>query len=123
MIDSRLMDSSVWLAYLFNGQYTDIIDSDEIFLLSVLSLFEIKRKLTRNGLSNIKLAKSIDFIKKRSLIVPLSAEISEKAVDISIAHNLSAVDALIYATSLLHNASMMTLDNDFRGLKDVFVLD
>ena len=45
MTDSRLLDSSVWLDYLFNGNHKEIIESKEILLLSVLSIFEIKRRL------------------------------------------------------------------------------
>lgn len=122
MRDSKLIDSSVWLAYLFNGQYAEIIDSDEIFLLSVLSLFEIKKKLIKNHIERMKITKSIEFIKKRSLIVPLNAEIAEKAVDLSLEYNLAAIDALIYASSLINDATLITLDNDFRGLKGAVVL-
>jgi len=29
MKDSKLIDSSVWIAYLFNGQHSEIIDSEK----------------------------------------------------------------------------------------------
>ena len=43
MTDSKLLDSSIWLSYLINGNHTNIIEMDEIFLLSVLSLISILR--------------------------------------------------------------------------------
>ena len=122
MTDSKLIDSSVWLAYLFNGQFAEFLDSGEILLLSSLSLFEIKKKLMKGNLGNVKIDNSIDFVKKRSLIVPLDAEIAEKAVELSIESDMPAIDSLIYATSLVKNAVLVTLDNDFRGLQKVLLM-
>lgn len=120
--DSKLIDSSLWLAYLFNSSYSDLIDSDEILLLSVLSLFEIKRKLAKSKVDSSKIARSMEFIKKRSLIIPVSEEIAEKAVDFSLENNLSIVDSLIYATAMLNDSVLLTLDNDFRNLKNVVLM-
>ena len=117
--DSKLIDSSVWLAYLFNGSYSDTIDSDEILLLSVLSLFEIKRKLGKSNYENSKITKCMDFIRKRSLIVPVSEEIADNAANFSLEKNLSIVDSIIYTTAMLNDSMLLTLDNDFRGLRSV----
>ena len=122
MKDSKLIDSSVWIAYFFNGRYSEVIDSDEIILLSCLSLFEIKKKLAKSKVDNSKITKSIDFIKKRSLIIPVNIDIAEKAVDFSLESDLSIIDSLIYATSILNESTLITLDNDFRGLKNAIVL-
>jgi|SRR3989344_5443943 len=122
MIDSKLIDSSVWLSYFFNGTYADVIDSEEIFLLSVLSLFEIKTKLIKSNLDSSKIIQSIDFIKKKSLIIPLDVEITEKAIDFAINNNLPTVDSLIYATAINNNSQLITLDNDFRDLSNVLIL-
>ena len=120
--DSKLIDSSVWLAYLFNGVYSDIIESDEMLLLSVMSLFEIHRKLAKIKIDSNKISRSMEFIKKRSLVIEVSTEISEKAVDFSLEFKLSTIDSIIYATSILSDATLVTLDNDFKGLKSVVVL-
>lgn len=119
MTESKLVDSSLWLAYLFNGEFKDIIESEEILLLSVLSLFEIKRKILKDKLTENKLRASIEFIKKRSLVLPINEEIAQNAAEISIKHKLPAIDSLIYSTTILNNAELYTLDNDFRGLKNV----
>ena len=91
MKDSKLIDSSVWLDYFINGLHKKIIDSNEILMLSALSLFEIKKKLTKIKVSSKTISKSIGFIKKRSIILSLNAEIAEKAVDVSIEKNLPAI--------------------------------
>ena len=119
---TKLLDSSFWIEYLHNKANSNIIESDEILLLSSLSLFEIKRKSIRNKVPIDKIMKAIEFIKKRSLIIPVTAEIAENAVDVSIKDNLATVDSIIYSTAILKNSTLFTLDNDFRGLKDVTIL-
>ena len=122
MKDSKLIDSSVWLDYFINGLHKKIIDSNEILMLSALSLFEIKKKLTKIKVSSKTISKSIGFIKKRSIILSLNAEIAEKAVDVSIEKNLPAIDSLIYITAIKNDATLLTLDNDFKGLKNAVLL-
>ena len=122
MKDSKLIDSSVWLAYLFNGQHSEIIDSHEILLLSVLSLFEIKKKLAKSNVEIGKIMKSVEYIKKRSLVIPVSSEIAEKAVDLSLKNGLAIIDSIIYTTAVMNESTLITLDNDFRGLNNTAVL-
>ena len=122
MTDSKLLDSSIWLSYLINGNHINIIETNEIFLLSVLSLFEIKRKILKYKIEKNKIIKMIEFVKKRSLIIPINDKISEKAAEISVEKNLHAVDSLIYSSAILNKSKLITLDNDFRGLKEVTLL-
>ncbi len=121
MTVSKLLDSSIWLAYLFNGLCADIVESGELFFLSTLSLFELRKKLASNGFPAAKISKSMDFVKAKSLTIPLSANIAEEAVTLAIYHDLPAIDSLIYATAILNSVSLITLDNDFRGLKHVVI--
>ena len=123
MTDSKLIDSSVWLSYFLNGEFRDIIENESTLLLSVLSLFEIKKKLAKDSKTSGEISKAIDFIKKRSIIIPINEEIAEKAAEISLKHNLPAADSLIYSTSLLNDSTLYTIDNDFRGFDKVSVLD
>ena len=123
MTDSKLIDSSVWLSYFLNGEFRDIIENESTLLLSVLSLFEIKKKLAKDSKTSGEISKAIDFIKKRSIIMPINEEIAEKAAEISLKHNLPAADSMIYSTSLLNDSTLYTIDNDFRGFDKVSVLD
>ena len=66
---------------------------------------------------------SLNFIKEKSNIINPDKEIAEEAADISMVNNLGAVDAIIYTTALKNNVKLFTLDNDFRSLQKVEVLD
>jgi toxin FitB len=123
MTDSKLIDSSVWLSYFLNGEFRDVIENENMLLLSVLSLYEIRKKLAKHRKTSGEISKAADFIKKRSIIIPINEEIAEKAADISLKHDLPAADSLIYSTSQLHDSTLCTIDNDFRGLDKVRLLN
>ncbi len=120
--DFRLIDSSVWIDYLVNGNHKNIIDSDEFLLLSALSIFEIEKKLLKEKLPPQIIKNSMNFIKRRSLVIDVGIEIAEMAARVSLEKGLPAIDALIYSTALANNARLLTLDNDFKGLAGSEVL-
>ena len=121
MIAIKCLDSSAWLAYYLNenSELKMIIDHSSLIVTSSLSLFEIKKRL----LSLKKETKPLlEFIKSRSEIVLPKISITEKAAELAIEKKLGAMDALIYTTSLLHQAELITGDNDFRGLEKVTII-
>lgn len=119
---SKLVDTSVWLNYFFKSKHKEVIDSTEIVLVSVLSIFEIKKKMYKDKIDHQKIEAVISFLHKKSLVEPVTKEIAELAVQISIKHDIPAVDALIYATAQNRKAHLFTCDNDFRGLPEATVL-
>ena len=123
MNEHNLLDSSVWIAYLFEGKFKESIEKEDKLFLSSLSLFEIKRKLLKKNIMKKDVDSKIDFIKKRSIVLPIDGKIAEKAAELSMEKNLPAIDSLIYATSLAHKLKLISLDNDFRGLSDVDILE
>jgi predicted nucleic acid-binding protein len=121
MTEFKFIDSSIWIEYFFNNNYNEIIEVDAL-MTSVLSLFEVKRKLIKEKANSLEISKSIEFIKKRSIIIPVNLEIAEMSASLSEEKNIPAMDSLIYSSALAKNAILITQDNDFRGLKNVRVL-
>jgi predicted nucleic acid-binding protein len=121
--DSKLLDSSVWIEYLISNELSNLIESESHFALSSLSIFEIKKKFLKDKIEKEKIKEIIKFVKNKSIIILPNSEISEKAAELSLQYNLGAIDALIYATSLVNNSELLTLDNDFRDLEKVKVLE
>ncbi len=119
MTGSKLLDSSIWIDFAVKNNFQEIINSEETLFLSVLSLFEIKKKLIYNNIDKININKISEFIKKRSVIIQINEEIAEKAAEIAIENKIPAIDSLIYASALLNNLELLTLDNDFRDLSNV----
>src|SRR3989338_9777129 len=99
---SKVLDSSLWLAYFLNGAYREIVEREETFLLPTISLFEIKKKIKGSSLSQEHQRLSFEFLKDKNLIVSLDESIADVAVSLALRHRLGTADALIYATSI-HN--------------------
>jgi len=122
VIGSDFIDSSVWLSYFIDSINKETIEKEEILLTSVLSLFEIKKKLLEKNVPNNEIIEKINFVKKKSIIISITNEIAEESANICVKNKLPAIDSLIYVSSLKQNSTLITLDNDFRGLEKVEIL-
>ena len=78
MIDIKCMDSSAWLAYYFAGsiEAKEVVEGEFTLITSILSLFEIKKRLLTLHKNPQEL---LDFIKQRSGLIVPNMEIVEKA--------------------------------------------
>lgn len=117
-------DSSAWIEY-FAGSRAGLkvrkfLGNNEIVYTPSIDLLEIKHKYLKE---NKKWKKRIDFICDRSLIIDLNSEISLLAADFKTKFNLYSIDALIYASAQIMKSTLLTKDNHFRNLKDVFMLE
>ncbi len=126
MTDSELMllDSSAWLLYFFrqSDRMRTLIESDTVLLSSAVSLFEIKKRLLKGSYSRNEIAEALRFAKTRSMVIGVDAKTCEAAADISVKHNLAAVDSIIYATGGICNAELITADSDFKNLQGVVMI-
>ena len=118
---SVLFDSSAWFAYSADNNKVvgKIVESEVEILISVMSLFEVKRILLKRGANQRILDKTMSFIRYRSRIIDVTKDIAENAADLSVKHELSTADAIIYATALSKNAELITGDSDLAELKGV----
>ncbi|MBI4141842.1 PIN domain-containing protein [Candidatus Woesearchaeota archaeon] len=118
-------DSSAWLAYFLacSNSVNSFVEEESIIFTSVVSLFEVKKKLLRDGHDKSKVEKSISFIKTRSMLVDVDESIADKSAENSIEFNLPAIDSLIYTSAQKNNALLITCDNDFRDLKNVQIIE
>ncbi len=121
---SYLLDSSIWLSYFYaeSEKAKRIIESKEALFTSVLSLFEIKRKLLMDGRRNEDIKRTLEFVKERSIIIDLSEALVEKAAELSAEKSLHAIDSLIYTSALEAKAILVTSDPDFKGIEKVQVI-
>jgi len=120
--DSKALDSSILFAYFFEEKFQAMIESKEIFFISILSIFEIKKKMLERNVPEDTIKEKLRFIKERTIRVPLNEKIAEKAAEVSVKNKIPAIDSLIYSSSLENKSLFLTLDNDFRGLEKVEIL-
>lgn len=126
-IGERLfLDSSAWLSYFLAENDLSkrfIEEGNHLLMTSVLSIFEIKRKMLMKNFKEQKIDEFLDFIKSRCLVIELDEKICRNAVAISINHKLHTIDSLIYSSALLNNATLISGDNHFEGLDKVIILE
>lgn len=122
MTVSKILDTSVWISYLFEGKCKHEIEGNEQLFLSVLSLFEIKAKLLKRKVEYREVKDKINFVKKKSIILSVDEKTAEMAAELSAEKNLPAMDSMIYASAMKNNLELITLDNDFKGLEKARVL-
>lgn len=119
MTGFNLIDSSLWIDYLVNGNFKEIIEKEEKLLLATISLIEIRKKLSKLKIPGKEINNKVDYIKKQSIIISLDEKVAEKASEIVIEKGLPIADSIVYASAIINNAILLTLDNDFRGLDNV----
>jgi len=114
-------DSYAWIAY-FGGKSSeveDLVKGDAMVYTPSIALTEIKHKYLREG---HKPDKRLDFIASRSIIADITGEIALKAADLKIKKKLYTIDALIYSTSIVHEAKLVSGDEHFKGFDDVIFI-
>ena len=126
MTDSNiLLDSSAWLRFLDSkqdSQITEFLKGNSRIHTSVLTLFEIKRKMIKAKDQDEFIRKTLEFIKNTSITIEINDTIAVTAAEYAEKFKLPAADSLIYATAKLNLCTLITFDNDFRNLENVKVL-
>jgi len=118
---SRLLDTSAWLSYYFGeSQKTRaMLESDEELAASIVSIYEIERKLAKLKYREEEIREFVEYLKNRACVLPISPEICSSAARLSINHRLGAMDSLILACAQSDNMTLVTGDLDFKGLKKI----
>ena len=79
--------------------------------------------LERLGWDEKTITKNLGFMREHGPLVGVEFEECRLAAASAKEHGLGAMDSLIYAAATKHQTTLLTLDNDYRGLRDVIVLE
>ena len=121
-----LIDSSAWLSYFLAENELSkkfIEEGNHVLMTSVLSIFEIKRKMSMKNVKQPKIEEFLKFVKTRSLLIELNEKICNNAVELSVKHNLHTIDSLIYCSAVLNKATLISGYKHFEGLENAFILE
>lgn len=117
----NILDSSVWLEYIADTKHAKsfvaLIEQPESLLVPAVTLYEVCRKLTKEVGKEIAWQTVAHM--RRGTVVDLDAELAMVAVSVSLQHDLPMADSIIYATALSCDATLWTMDSDFRNLDHV----
>ncbi len=115
------LDTSGWIEITHDGpnakKFAKAISGKSALIVSTITLYEIARYTIRVAGESAS-AELLAFLHQYT-IAPVTEEIASLAASLGIRHKLAMADSLIYATSLVHGATLWTQDGDFKDLPHV----
>lgn len=117
----KIIDSVGWIEYIGRGPlaiaYDEHLDATDDLLTPTVVLYEVqKHMLVQRGLDA---ALDVSSMMLGTRVVPLTEGIATLAAHQSVEHELPMADAMIYATALVFDATIVTSDAHFQGLPQV----
>lgn len=117
----KLIDTCGWIEWLTNGalikSFENYLKKPSDLIVPTLIQYELYKWVSRE--KNSEFALEVIGITETGTIVPLDTHIALYASDISREYGLAMADAIIYATSLLYDAELVTSDRHFKQLPKV----
>lgn len=117
----KLLDTCVWIEVIagtaLGMRFKELAADKKNILMCSLVQFEMRRwalrELTENRADDVATGL------REAGFVPTTESIALHAADLAKQYKLHAMDALIYATALEHDAQLVTCDAHFKGLPQV----
>ena len=121
----NLLDSSVWITFFEEGASAASLEKymqkPGGVLVPTLVLHEVYNQLLKK-LDEKEALYFVAQMEEDGNVALLDHEIALMAAEIRRRHKLGTADAVIYATALASDATLVTLDNDFRNLPQCVVV-
>lgn len=123
-----LLDTHAWVELMNDspaGRHIMQLIQSEPAALAMPSISELAAWALRNGQDP---KKTVDYVKSQSTLIPFSEETARYAGQIHYrarqdTPDFGMVDAMIYATALLHGQRLVTGDPHFRGKPSVIFIE
>jgi predicted nucleic acid-binding protein len=119
-----IVDSSGWVEFFTSGRhaaaYQKHIKDPRKIVTPTIILYEVYKKIKREISEEIAL-EAVSAM-KQTKIVPLTESISLLAADLSIKYTLPMADAIVYASALEMDCTVITSDSHFKGLDKAVLL-
>ena len=116
-----IVDSCGWLEWFTDGElankYRQYLADRENLLMPAIILYEVYKILKRE-VNEEKALLAVGYM-KNSPVIPLDETLALSAADIALQENLAMADAIVVATSRLHNCTIISSDSDLKNQPNV----
>ncbi len=122
-----LIDSSGWIEYFGNGKkaqpFAKLIKkhAGQSIISSPIIIYEVFRRV-KITFGEAKASKAVAYIISSSAIKDTDSRTALDAAKTSTTSNLPMADSLIYSTAKLNNATLITSDTHFKGMKGTQII-
>jgi toxin FitB len=119
-----IVDSSGWIEYFTSGPraaaYQKHLRNPRQIITPAIILYEVYKKIKRE-ISEEAALEAVSAM-KQTKVLPITESISLLAADLSIKHALPMADAIVYASALETESTVITSDAHFKGLEKAVLL-
>ena len=117
----HLVDSSGWIEFASDGPLADrfleyLEKADHVITPSIV-VYEVYKRLKRDASESI--ADAVLAHMGNTRVIAFDDQLAVQAAETSLSQGLAMADAIIYATAVTHNATLVTADADFKDLPNV----
>jgi predicted nucleic acid-binding protein len=117
----NLVDSSGWLEYFGDAPNADFfapaIEDIPNLLVPTICILEVFRRVLQQR--DEKAALQVAAIMQQGQVVDMDSGVALNAATVGVDLKLPLADSVILATARMHNATIWTQDEDFKGLEGV----
>ncbi len=94
-----------------------IVSASSMLIVPTISIYEVFKVVLRESTENEAL-QAVAAMQKGK-VVDLTNSLAMTASKLSITHNLPMADSIILATAIEYNATLWTMDSDFKSIQGV----
>lgn len=120
---ARVVDTSAWIEWLVGSGIGETLGTElperSLCIVPTIVQLELSKWLVRE-IGEDKADQVIAYTQK-CVVAPLDTRIALRAADLHRAHRLATADAIVYATALQYEATLITCDKHFEGLPGVML--
>ena len=120
----KLIDSSGWIEFFTDGPlaraYARYLTNPHDLITPTIVLYEVYKVIKRQQSEERGVVAAAQLGKTR--LIPLTEPIALTAADVSLTYQIAMADAIVYATSLVESAKLVTSDSDLAVLPGVTYL-
>lgn len=117
----NLLDSSAWLEFFADGplagKFSPIAADPASVLVPTIVIYEVFKVVLRER-GETEALQAVAAL-RQGTVVEVAEEIALLGARASLAHRLPMADSLILATAQVHDATLWTMDEHFKGLPQV----
>lgn len=117
----NIVDSSGWLAYFADEptakHFHKCLNDPSSLVVPTVTIYEVFKVVLRESSENAAL--QVAAAMQKGTVVDLTPSLAVTASKLSLAYDLPMADSIILATAREYNATIWTLDSDFKKIQDV----